>query len=327
MTLSTKNKKFSLKVTLGSSNSPLKSGLSNDTKGILWKLFSCFCFASINGIVRYLTGGSHYAPQHVLSASTLVFYQNLFAVLYILPLFFKKGLPKLSTQHFLLHFLRILTSVTGILLWYCALEKTPITQALALNFTGPIFTIIGAWLYLKEPFTKARIYSVILCFAGAFIITRPDQMFTKNSSDAATHFWMLLPLLSAIAIALSKLYTRKLAVTGVSSTSLTTYLLLFMLPVSLVPAMMDWSPVYVEHLLWLVSMGLLTLGAHYGYVKSTSYADLTTLNPYGFSKFLFGAIIGYWAFSEIPKSEYFWIGTTLIMLSILVLDKRPKHQS
>lgn len=299
-----------------------KFQISDKIKGILWKIFSCFCFAIINAIIHYLTGGSHITPKQEISFSTLAFYQNLFAVFYLIPSIAKNGFPPIKKKNFLIHALRIISAVSGVLLWYWSLKKMPIAQAIALSFTGPIFTILGAWLYLKESMSANRVLSVVICFLGAFIITRPDIVFQKASNTDYSWFWITLPLLSAIAIAFSKLFTRKLASQGDSTHSLTTYLLIFMVPVSFIPAAYDWTSVHFDQFGWLIVMGGLSLGAHYGYIKATSYADITALNPYGFSKFFFGTTIGFFIFKELPKSDLFWVGSALIILSVIILEKK-----
>lgn len=285
-------------------------------QGACWKMISCAAFAGINGIVRYLSHGGDLGPDNVLSTNVMMFFQNLFGTMLILPFFWRSGLKLSSTQHGVLHLIRVATAVLGISLWYLTLKYMPIAEGVALTFTGPVFTVIGAALLLGEKIGPKRIAAICLSLIGAFIISRPDKALL--SQDAGFGWVVLLPLTSAISIAWNKILTRKLAKLGESPESLATYLLLLMIPVSLIPALFDWTWPHATHWPWLFLLGLFATIAHLSFGKAYKLSEVTFLTPFGFSKFLFSTLIGFYFFSEIP-SNALWIGIAVIGGSIFLL--------
>ncbi|MBL0941841.1 MAG: DMT family transporter, partial [Alphaproteobacteria bacterium] len=216
------------------------SWVSPSWQSAFWKVFSCVCFAGINGVVRYLTGGSPLPLENPLPVSVITFFQNVVGTVCMLPWLFKYGLGSLRTKHPRLHITRVSTAVLGVLLWYLALAHMPITQAVGLMFTGPVFSAIAARIFLKETVDKRRAIAILLSFVGAFIILRPDQPLLDMKEDFK--LWVAwLPLSAAIAIAISKINTRQLGKLGEPAHMMTTYLLLFMAPISLIPALLNWQ--------------------------------------------------------------------------------------
>jgi len=294
-------------------------------QAIYWKCLSCACFAGINGVVRYLT---KICPTGVLeSESVIIFFQNLFGTLCLLSYWMLsqfKTIPS-STLRFSIrnvrypfyHSVRIITAILGILLWYKALKYIPLTEALALNFTGPILTALGAWFLLKEKMTPPRLVSVILSILGAFIIARPDLAFHSNSAIG----WVaLLPIGSAIILAGSKLMVRKLGALGEKPPVLTAYLLVFMTPCSLLFALAEWQTPNIQHWPWLILLGLLASLAHLSFAKAYALAEVTFLTPFGFLRCFLSAVLGYVFFNEFPDKPAVWIGILLIFASIFILN-------
>jgi drug/metabolite transporter (DMT)-like permease len=136
---------------------------------------------------------------------------------------------------------------------------------------------------------------------------------------------MLLPLVAAMCFASSKLASRYLASRGESPKSLTAYLLLFMVPISFIPAYFQWMVPSFEHIPWLVLMGLFTYGAHFAFSKAYALAEVTVLMPFGIAKFILSISIGYFAFSELPQTWQMWIGMGIIAIAVTTLSVQQKH--
>lgn len=297
-----------------------QSWISKSWQGGFWKVFSCACFAGINGVVRYVTNGAEDGSFVALNTNTLMFFQNVFGTLFLLPWILKVGVSELKTHYPGLHFIRVTTAVLGVYLWYLALKTMPIAEGVALNFTGPIFTVIGAWIFLQERLHFFKTIAILLSIVGAFIISCPSIPFVSNTSGVG--IYALLPLSSAILLAFNKLLTRKLANYGESPTTLAVYLLLLMIPVSFVPALYDWQTPELYHWPWLILAGALAAAAHLSFSKAYQLAEVTFLMPIGFSKFFLSALVGYLAFAELPTHWTLWLGMGIIFISILLLNKK-----
>lgn len=296
-------------------------------KGIFWKLLACFAFAGLNACVRYLSGGAG-GIGNPLSASVISLFQNIFGCLIMLPFVLKKGLGTLKTQRPWGHAVRVISAVFGIITLYVAFAKMPMAQVVALQFTGPIFSVIGAKLYLKERIGGLRLLGILFGLGGAFILTRPDKAFMGIplgqgiETEALT---MLLPLISAILFAVSKLGSRELASQGEKPYVLTVYLLLFMVPGSALPAMLDWQTPDLKQIGLLAVLGGFGCLAHYSTAKAYAFGEVTFLMPFGFARLIFTAILGVLLFQEFPKNPNLWSGITLIVLSVVSMTWGEFH--
>lgn len=307
-------------------------------QGAFWKIISCGCFAGINAVVRYLGGGASLGSDNILSVNVILFFQNVFGFILMLPFLYKFKYTTLSpglgwrTSYPKLHFLRVVTAVLGIIFMYLSLQKMSIAESVALSFTGPAFTILGAWLLLGESIGLQRSIAVFLSILAALIISYPEVLLLKpklsnsiNNIESAPGFSALFPLLSALALAFSKLLTRQLAKAGETPEQLTLFLLLGMIPVSFIPACYEWVTPQYAHWPWLIVLGLLAVLAHISFGKAYALAEVTFLMPFGFSKFMFSMILGYYYFLEMP-SDSLWLGMGIMGLSLLSLTyKMPLY--
>ena len=96
-----------------------------------------------------------------------------------------------------------------------------------------------------------------------------------------------------------------------SSVTITTYMSLFMAPLSLVPALLVWQWPSGEQLLWLVGIGVLGGVGQLAITESLRSADTHVVMPVDFTKLIWVAIIGYLAFGEVP-GIYVWLGGSMI---------------
>ena len=298
--------------------------LSPAWQGAWLKIISYVCFAFSNCIIRYWTGGTTQIVEHKLSVYQLLFFQNALAIVFLLPWIFRFQLKDILTPRPMLNGLRITTAIAGLGLWYLAIQYMPIAEAAAITFMGPIFTVIGARIFLKEKMSTQRLLSVILSLIGAYIIIKPHDVLLNSNTGFGVY--ALLPLGSAIALALDKLYTRKISQFNVKVEALVISFLLVMGPSTAILAYFFWIPPVAEHWKWLGILGSLTLVMHYTFVKAYMLAEISFLTPINFTKFFISAGVAYWMFAEIPKHWGFWVGTTVIFISILLLIERPKQQ-
>src|SRR5688572_766617 len=91
-----------------SSASPFR--LSKAWEGAVWKIVSCACFAGINGIVRYWSTGVTDHTLEILPVNVMMFFQNVFGTLFLLPCILKLGFKHLTTPYPVLHFFRVITA-------------------------------------------------------------------------------------------------------------------------------------------------------------------------------------------------------------------------
>ncbi len=287
-------------------------------QGVIWKTMACACFAMMNIIVRYLTGGSG-GVEKALSSSQIAFLQYLIGAIFFLPVLVKKEtFEALKTGRKTLHLMRVVFAASGVICLYYAFKSMPAAKAVALGFTSPILTVIGAAFYLRERIGPFRLIGILFGFTGAFLITRPDQAFMGDSYDPLG--WIIaLPLLASACFAASKVLGRKLASNGEAPKVLTTYILIFMAPIMLIPALVDWRPLEWEHFLYLIPLGIVATLGNLTHAYCYKCAEISFLAPFGFSRLLFTAFFAYSAFGELPRSEALWIGAVIIFAGTVII--------
>lgn len=295
--------------------------------GSLWKILASASFALISGIVRYLSKGTETLPA--LPVNQIIFLENIVGLLLMLPFLFRLGFKNLKTTEPMMNLLRLFLATAGIICWYFSLKHMQIGYASALAFMGPIFTVMGGFILLKERLTPLKNGAIFISFIGAFLIMRPDQAFSAHQSSLISEIgvYSMLPLLSAFFIAGSKLATRKLAHKGESTKLMTLYLMFVLVPATFFPALLHWvTPTFYQLILCFI-LGILVLVAHYSTSQAFKYAEINFLTPFSFLRLILGILIGYILFSELPTQPSVWMGMGVILFSIALLSLKEKNDA
>lgn len=300
------------------SNSPNQSWI-----GAAWKVAAFACYAGLDGIARYLSGGAETALTSHLPVGVVVFFQDLVALVILLPWIIKYRPQNWIPDHLWLHLFRVVTSAIGIITWYYVLQHMPIADAVALSVIGPLFGVIGAKWLLGEKFGLLRAAIISITLLGACVFLQPDHALEANLGN---ELGLLFLLVSTLSFAFAKLATRRLAQLGETALSLTGYLFLMIVPVSFLPAAMDWVTPSLVHLPWLFLAGVLTALAVYCVSQALVYAEVSFLAPFDICRFFLCSLVGYLAFMELPSRWAVGVFFGFIVLSLTTRKMFNRHQ-
>ena len=128
-------------------------------------VISAFFFAITAGLVRFAT--------HEVHPFEAAFLRSFSGLLLMLPLVMRGGLAGIRMQRPGLHLVRGVLSAAGTLMWFSALALLPVGEAVALNFTAPLFATMMAPFVLHEVVRARRWTACILGFIGVLIMLRP----------------------------------------------------------------------------------------------------------------------------------------------------------
>src|SRR5260221_484087 len=131
----------------------------------LWMVVASLTFAAMSAAIREATLELH--PFEV------AFFRNLFGLVFLLPWLWQAGLGGLRAGRRWLYGWRAFVSLLSMLLSFTALAMLPFAQAIALSFTTPLFSTIGAALLLGETVRARRWSATIVGFLGVLIMVRP----------------------------------------------------------------------------------------------------------------------------------------------------------
>jgi drug/metabolite transporter (DMT)-like permease len=272
--------------------------------GIGWMLLTGVLFVGVTGIVRHL--GSDMSPVQA------AFIRYVFGLILIAPVFFKLDLAALSRRSLGLHAVRGLAHGIAVMLWFFAMARIPIAEVTAIGFTAPIFTSLGAALFLGERLHSRRIGAILIGFGGTMVILRPG--FQEIEPGA------LAQLTAAPLFAISFLIAKKLTATQ-SSASIVAFLSIFVTLALLPPALMVWRTPTPQELGWLLATATLATLGHYTLTRAFQAAPITVTQPFSFLQLVWATLLGFYAFSEEPDL-WTWVGAGIIVGSATYIAHR-----
>jgi drug/metabolite transporter (DMT)-like permease len=186
------------------------------------------------------------------------------AALVLTPIVLAKGELHIFRRYWPHLFVIGLTSTAlPFALFGLATELTSVGFASILNSLTPIFSVLVAWLWLKEGLTPAMVIGIVLGFAGAFVM-----VFDR---DTIASGFVLLPVLAGLAgsflYGLTGNYSRRFA-KGVPVSVIAAGSQVFSMATLMPVALMQWpdAPIPGSAWLYVLVLGLLcTAIAHLMY--------------------------------------------------------------
>ena len=270
-------------------------------KGALWMLVSAAALAGLTGVVRHMSAGLH--PFEI------AFFRSFFGLLILAPWLMRSGLGVLRTKRLGLYTLRCALGVATMLMWFTAISMVPLADAVALGFTSPLFVILGAALFLGEVVRGRRLGATLCGFAGALIILRPGS--------GVLDLGAVLVLLSAVTLAGANLSVKELSRTE-SVQAIVTYMVIFMVPLTFIPALLVWQTPTPAQLAELIGLAAVATLGNYAMTRAVAVADASAVMPYDYARLPFVALIGFFVFGETSDTAT-WIGAGVIAVASLYL--------
>jgi drug/metabolite transporter (DMT)-like permease len=241
-----------------------------------------------------------------------VFLRLLFALILILPFALRARLTFSKTHQLKTHMLRSAVGICAMWVWFMSISIVPITDQTALSFLAPIFTTLGAILFLKEIVRIRRWLAIIIGLFGAIVIVRPG--FAELSVGH------LYAVGSAMMMGMSMLLIKHLTAKD-SPLMIVFFSHIFMTPLAFVPAMLVWSHFPPELYLYLMGFAPFAFFGHFALAKAYSLADASFVAALDYARLPFAALIGWLMFAEF-SDIWTWIGASIIFASAFYIVRR-----
>lgn len=284
----------------------MRESMPDAARGVLWMAMGCVFFAAMNGIIREVST--------TLDPLVVVFFRNLFGLLFVLPWLAKGGFAP-RTRRLPLHLVRSLLGLVSMMSWFIALSRMNLADAVALSFTAPLFATIAAVFLLGEVVRARRWSAVAVGFLGAMIILRPGVQAITTPA--------LLALGSAALMAINLAIVKMLTATEKPAT-IVFYMALILTPVSLIPALVVWRMPEPGELAWLAALGACGTLGQLCTARAFTLADATAVLPVDFLRLPLVAAIGYLAFGE-ALDIWTAVGAAVIIGSSVYIAHREAH--
>ncbi len=261
-------------------------------------------FSVMNALIRFVS-----EEMHPLQTA---FLRNVFALVVMLPWMAATGLTPLRSGKTRLYAVRAGMGYLAMACWFTALAFLPLAAAVSLTFTVPLFVTAGAALILGEIVGLRRWTATVVGFLGVLIIVRPG---------AAEISWIsLLPVLAAVFMAGSSLLVKTLSRTEDTRT-IVLFLNFFLVPMSLLPALFVWEWPGMMTLGVAALIGAVSVFAQLLLTSGFARTDASIASPFLYMQLPFVALIGFWAFGELPD---LWtvLGAAVIAASAVYIAHR-----
>ena len=284
------------------------TGLSAPLRGMLWMLAQTTCMVAMMAAARHLSIGG--MPTHEVA-----FFRGFFGLLVMLPwlvAILRRDSHILHPPDWKLVWFRNTMSVVGMLFWFMALGGIPISDVVAVQFTHPLFVVIGAVLILRERVGLWRWSAVAIGAVGALIIIRPGY----SPADPLVY----AVLFSAMMNGGVQLVTKHIS-GRVSGAVMVFYMNLLIMPVTLLFAWRDWVWPSPGELPWVLAVGLFGTLAHVFLARAMKTADASLVGPVDFIRLPIASLFGWILFSEFSDLPT-WIGALTIVAAAIFIARR-----
>ena len=280
---------------------------------MFWALLAAVMLSLMTFSVRKAT--------HELPPLQVVFLRNVIALALIAPWAPWKDLAHLGRRHrpFVS---RALCEGVLMMLWFTALSLMPLTEAVALSFSLPLFVTVAAALLLGETVARTRWIAVAIGFVGVVVLLRPG-LATFSAAG-------LLVLASSAAGALSNILVKQLTARE-SAQNIVFYMVLLITPMSAVPALFVWQAPSLIGLLWAGLTALFATGAHFSTARGLALGDVSFVMPWRYTQLVFTAALSYFALGErfdtVALLGIAVITTSAVFLALSEIHSTPSAAS
>ena len=267
---------------------------------VLWMVFGSVCFGTMNALVKWTSFHADVWMIIMVRSAVIAFAVAIFAT--------SRGLSlKVSDKRTML--LRCVVGLTAMILYFTALGRIPIGQAVTLQYTAPLFVALLSGRVIRERVEPVVALLVGTAFAGIVLIVSPDL--SSIDSDA------LLALGSGFFAAMAYMYVRELRNTD-SASSVVFWFAAFSVVGSIFQALPDVAGLEWKTIAALIGIGIGAGGGQVGITMAYHRANAAWVSAFSYLTVIIATFYGFTLFNEsLGASD--WLGGLLIIGSGIAL--------
>jgi drug/metabolite transporter (DMT)-like permease len=269
-------------------------------------------FTSMDAIIKLVS--------ETFPTGQLVFFRNLFAFGPILVFMLAQGGGlQFRTRHGFGHLARGLFGVSAMYCYFLSYKLLPLSDAIALGLSGPIFLTILSIPFLGERVGLRRWSACLVGFIGVLIMTRPGAGVWQAEA--------LVPLLAAVFYALAMISIRKLTATEGSGTIVFYFTLFATLaglataPLGAVDPELAW--VWPSGGEWLIVLAIGLMGGCGQILITIAFrcAPVSVVAPFDYMALVYGFLLGWMVFEEVPDWYLIVGGATVVASGLYIVHR------
>lgn len=266
-----------------------------------WMITASFLFAILGALVKIL---------HDLPLWEVVFFRSFISFVWFLPWaikhphLFSKSIWKADAIPLMI---RSISGCLSMALYFYAIMHLNLGDAVMINYTSPIPTLVLSALFLKEKLSTLSIISILIAFIGVGLVLKPGLDVAHLAGVAA----ISSSFIASIAYVSMKVATRHLSsrfivitFSGVSAL------------ISFIPMMFNFEMPDLSQWLILIISGIIASFAQLSMTKAFAGLPASIASPMSLLTVVFSCILGWMLWGEVPD-QYSIIGGLFVLVGLI----------
>lgn len=274
--------------------------------GALWMVVAALAFALMGVFVKL--------GAATMDSVALVFWRTLFAVVVLGAVALWRR-QRFATPLLRQHLKRGGIGYVSLLCSFYAIAHLPLSTAVTLNYTSPMFLAALSVMLLRERLSRLALLALLLGFAGVVLLLRPTL-----SGDA----WLagLAGVASGFLAGWSYLHVRELGQAGEAEWRTVFYFaLISTLGGGVLLLFKPWQPLTAANLPWVVGLGLTALLAQLAMTRAYKLGRKLLVANLSYLTVVFSTLLGVLLWQQrLTLTDVMAIG--LIIVSGILADRR-----
>ena len=264
---------------------------------------ACIVFGSalltLNDAVMKLLADDYPVGEILCLRACAIFIPTIFLIWYL------GGIRTMRIYNVQGQTIRAILGVCTASLFLFGLSYLPLADAIALTFSGPIFTVALAGLILRERVGWHRWTAVSIGFVGVLIMLQPGT--------DALRLAAFLPLSAAFFGAIRDIVTRSISVSE-SSIAVLFYSTLAVSIAGILTLPFGWRMLTAGDFVLVTIAGILQGFAHYLFIEAYRLAQAAIVVPYKYLQLIWAVLFGFLIWGEVP-GKWIILGSVLVIAS------------
>jgi len=253
-------------------------------RGMAAMFLAVTCYSINDALIKWLSDSYH--------PTQIVFCRSLFVFLIPLGMAFQKQSWKsLKSNKKKYHILRAVITTLSMFFYIYSFSHLPLADAYALAYVSPFFMALFSSPLLGEKVTPHAWIAIVIGFCGVLIIARPGSSIFSFGGLAA--------FIAGMLYALSLVMSRKLSQTE-SDTAITLWFMGTCFVISGLMMPFYWQMPLFEEWALFISLGVVGGTAVMAITRAFSLAPAFIVGPLDYLTFIFGTLIGYVIWGDVP---------------------------
>ena len=223
--------------------------------------------------------------------------------------------------------LLIIRGLLGTVALFCifkALTILPIATATVIQYIYPTFTVISAYIILKEFISRRIVYSIIIGWIGILLVSQPE--FTTNSNVQETILAIIIAIFGALMTSLAYICVRKLS-SREHPLVIIYYFPLVSIPLSIPFVINDFVLPTGTDWFWIIGIGIFTQIGQLFITEGLTLLPAGQATSLNYSQVIFASIWGVLIFQEAITSSVYVGGICVLISTIISISASKTTQA